>query len=251
MQIAVIGRNGPRGTDPPGDVAFHAPVLDPARIDVHRTAVDREGLDHVVAVDVEDVDSVGEGAAEEPLRERKFVVHQFLGLQVRILRREHIHLADGRKAESLADHRLDLGVAGQQERQPALGNPLRARMRMVVEAQPGVERQPVRQALAEIDVSRHFVHRFVGRGLVRIAVEIAVPGLAPEVLVVDTHGQTVAREERRTLIPRHAQHPVAGIEAVIERFGAGRIAVVDLVTAPVVEKAQGAGGLSVVVAQRE
>ena len=70
-------------------------------------------------------------------------------------------------------------------------------------------------------------------------------------LVIDAHGQAVARKERRALIPRHTQHPVAGIEAVIERFGAGRIAVVDLVAPPVVEKAQSSGGLSVVVAQRE
>jgi len=33
---------------------------------------------------------------------------------------------------------------------------LRTRMRMVIEAQSGIERQPVRQALAEIDIAGRF-----------------------------------------------------------------------------------------------
>ena len=70
-------------------------------------------------------------------------------------------------------------------------------------------------------------------------------------LPVCTHGQAVAAEKRDALIPRYAQHPVAGVEAVVQRLFAGRVSVVDSVPAPVVEETQGSGGLAVVVAQSE
>ena len=156
-----------------------------------------------------------------------------------------------RQAETLAHHRLDLGVVRQDERHAALGHPFGAGVGVVVEADAGVEGQPARDVLAEIDIARHLVHRLVGGGLVGVAVEERVPRLAAEVLVVHPDGQAVAPEERGALKPRHAQHLVARVEPVVERLLARRVAVVDAVAAPVVEEAQRAGGGAVVVAQGE
>ena len=251
VEPAVIGRHRPRAAEGIGEVALDAVVFDPARIDVHRAAVHRKGADQVVAVDIKDIDPVGEGAAEQPLRERELVIHQLFGFQVGVLGREHIHLADGGEAETLAHHRLDLGVVRQDERHAALGHPFGAGVGVVVEADAGVEGQPARDVLAEIDIARHLVHRLVGGGLVGVAVEERVPRLAAEVLVVHPDGQAVAPEERGALKPRHAQHLVARVEPVVERLLARRVAVVDAVAAPVVEEAQRAGGGAVVVAQGE
>ena len=70
-------------------------------------------------------------------------------------------------------------------------------------------------------------------------------------LPVDAHGQAVAPEKRDALIPRYAQHPVAGVETVVQRLFAGRVAVVDPMSSPVVEEAQGSGSPAVIVAQCE
>ena len=138
----------------------------------------------------------------------------------------------------------------QVERHARLRNPLRADVRVVVDAKPCVERQPRAERLPEIDVARHFVLRFVDLHLF-VPVEEPVPRLAAEVEVVEARREPVTREELRALVPRYAQHPIARVEAVVQRCFARRITVVDLVPAPVIEETQGARGAVVTVLERE
>ena len=121
-------------------------------------------------------------------------------------------------------------------------------MGVAVDAEPRIERQPCAERLSEVDVTGHLVLRLVDLRLF-VSVEKPVPRFAAEVEVVEAHRQPVAREELRTLVPRHPQHPVARVEPVVERFAARGIAVVDLVPPPVVEEAQGARRAVVAVGQ--
>ena len=70
-------------------------------------------------------------------------------------------------------------------------------------------------------------------------------------LVIETYGQAVAGEERGALIPRYAQHPVFGVEVRLLGLSSGVVAVINLVPAPVVEEAHGAGSAVVTIFQCE
>lgn len=84
-------------------------------------------------------------------------------------------------------------------------------VRMVVDAQPGVEGQPAPDVLPEIDVAGHLVLRLVGDvGALALAVspDVSVPRLASEAVVVRADGQPVAPEKPGALVPRYAHHVV-------------------------------------------
>ena len=140
-----------------------ARIVDLARVHVQgRGALTGYGDDHVAAVDVEYVDAVHEAAAEEPLRERYLIVPHAFGLQVGVLRREHVHLTYGGVAESLCRRELYFDCAGQVERETRLRHPFGAYMRVVVDAQAGIEGDKMSYVLAEIHVSGNFVRALVG-----------------------------------------------------------------------------------------
>ena len=66
---------------------------------------------------------------------------------------------------------------------------------------------------------------------------------------VDAHGQAVALVQLRALVPRYAHHQVFAVEQGFLRLLAGAVAVVDLVSPPVVEEAQSAGRAFIVILQ--
>lgn len=68
-------------------------------------------------------------------------------------------------------------------------------MRMMIDADTGIERKPSGQILPEIDVSGHLVHRFVGGHAVGVAVQITVPRLAAEMLVIESERDAIAVEK--------------------------------------------------------
>ena len=132
------------------------------------------------------------------------------------------------------------------ERKADLRNPFRPDVRMVVGTDAGVERQPRADILAEINIACNLVLRLVddvGALAALCPRNIFVPSLAPEAVPVEAHGEAVAGEKRRTLIPREAHHVVFGVETVVERSLALRrdVAIIDFVAPPVVEEAQRAG----------
>ena len=116
VQKTVIGIDRPVGVDAVGNLGFYTAIVDFAGVHVQWSGpLARYGYDEVFAVDVEEVDAVGEPAVEQTLGEGQFVAPHRLGFQVGVLRGEHIHLADGGVAESLACTGFQFDGAGQVE----------------------------------------------------------------------------------------------------------------------------------------
>lgn len=217
VQIAVVGIQRPRPRNKAGSLELDARIPDPPGIDVHGTSADRHPHDQVLAVDKKDVDSVRETSSERLLGERKLVAPQPLGLQVGIGRRKHIQLADGGITKSFGCRKLEQRATRQDERQSGLRHPLRTYVRMMIEAQPGIESQPAGQALAKIDIPRRFMLYLVRLHLAPAAPDRLIPRLAAETEIVHTHRQAISLEQPDALIPRQAQHVVARTEAIVQR----------------------------------
>ena len=115
----------------------------------------------------------------------------------------------------------------------------------------GIQRQPFAEVLTEVDISGKFIHLLVYTRNTFAGGRHSVPRFAAEVLIVETHSQTVAGEKRCALVPRYTQHPVFGIEVGFLRCSAGMIAVVDFMTSPVVKETQGAGAFLIMVFESE
>ena len=247
-QPAVIGIDAPSPADAPCGVGLRTPVFDPGLVEQDVAAVGPAATDDVLALDIKEVDAVRHPSSGQPLGPRKFVVPQPLGLQVGILHPEHVEFAEHRVAETLAHHRLQLSVARGPERYARLRNPLRAGAGVAVDTHPGVDCE-ASQHLPEIGVPGDFVLRLVHDRLLAAVCREPVPCPAPEALPVDARRQAAAAPQPGALIPRDAQHPVLRVETVVARFFARVVAVVDPVTAPVVEELQRTRGPVVAVFQ--
>ena len=123
---------------------------------------------------------------------------------------------------------------------------------MVVNAQSGVEGQPRADVLSEVHVACHFIlvlihDVFPGSGL--FAFHILCPRLTAITEPVEAKSNAVSCKEPGTLVKRKTHHVIERIETSVLRLlaCARRIAVVYPMVAPVIEKAQTAGGAVVVV----
>ena len=238
---------------------LQSPVLEVARVHVARTAVHSDGVDEVLALDVEDVGADACTRADA-LRVGQLVVHHAFGLEVGRGRREHVHLADDGIAEALAHQRLDVGIARGMESEAALRDEFGAGDGVPVDAQSGIDGQPLADVLAEAGVGSHLVgmpalHDVVVLVLdeigLRASLFVCIPSAAAEVLPVDADGDGVPLEEMHALIPGEARDVVI---VLVERslWRAARIvAVVDVVVPPVAEETQGSAGAFVLVAQAD
>ena len=252
VEVAVVGVGRPCLVEAVSDLALDAGILRLAGVEVHAAAVYHSDRDEVLGIDIEYVYAVGEATVEEFLRIRELVVPHPLGIEVGIRHAPHKHLADERIAEAFARRELDFSFAQEVEGEAGLGDPFRPDVRVVVGTDAGVERQPGADILTEIDVARDFVLRIVddvGALTALCPRNIFVPSLAPEAVPVEAHGEAVAGEQGRTLIPREAHHVVLGVEPVVERSLAlrGDVAIIDFVASPVVEEAQRAGSALVMI----
>ena len=234
---AVIGIDAPSPADAPCGVGLCAPVFDPGLVEQDVAAVCPAAPDDVLALDIKEVDAVRHASSGQPLGPRKFVVPQPFGLQIGILHPEHVEFAEHWVAEALAHHRLQRSVACGPQRDARLRNPLRAGAGVVVDTHPGVDGE-ASQRLPEIGVSGDFVLRLVHDRLLAAVCREPVPRPAPEALPVDARRQAAAAPQSGALIPRDAQHPVLRVETVVARLLACAVAVIDPVTAPVVEELQ-------------
>ena len=162
---AVVGLRAPTGIDAPCHVALYAPVLDDPGVDVLWPSFGiGQGHNEVLAIDVIEVCTVGEGTAQSLLAEGEFVVHQPFRPEGRVLRGKHVHLPDGGVAEAFACHDLQFGLPGQVEGQSALGYQFGAYVRMMVDAHPGIQRQLLPDVLSEVGIGSHLVLRLVHAG---------------------------------------------------------------------------------------
>ena len=128
VQVAVIGIHRPALVDAPGSLDLRTGIFDPARIEIEHAAARgvRERQDEVLAVDVEEVDAVGQPSVGQLLREGQLVVPHRLGLEIGILRREHVHFAENRVAEPFGGRGFQFDSVGEVERHARLRHPFRA-----------------------------------------------------------------------------------------------------------------------------
>ena len=107
--------------DAAGTLQLKSLVDEPACVEVARTAVDRCGLNHVVAE--EDGGSHVEVAVQEKLGVAHLVIVHPLRTQVGVGRRVEVELAYGRGAEALAERRLYLRGARRTHDEAGLRHP--------------------------------------------------------------------------------------------------------------------------------
>ena len=247
VEEAVVGIDGPGLGNAPGGLELNPGVGEGAGVHVEgRGSLAGDGDDEVLGVDVEEVDAVGEPSVKEPLGEGDFVVPHGLGLQVRVLRGEHVHLADGGVSEAFGGGGFEFYGTGEVEGEPCLGYPFGAHVGMVVGADACVDGEEGADVLAEVDVSGYFMVvplEVVVMLAGTLALDVVVPFLSPETIPVDACGEAVAPEETGALVGGDAEHVVVGDEAVEAGvavvIGVGGVAVVNPVVTPVVEEADG------------
>ncbi len=184
---------------------------------------------------------------------RELVGDEALGLQLVVGGHPQVHLAEGGVAEAFADHGLEGGGRRGAVDYPTLRHPLGACLGVVVEAQTGVEGEALHEVLADGHVGGHLVLVLIADGaglLARLAT--GVPGVAVDVLVVETEGEASLGPEAEALVGGEAREGVVAAEVVV---GGGAhtvvvISVVDLVAPEVVVDAEGARGAAVAVGER-
>ena len=245
-QVAVVGIDTPRVRNSPGNFGLDAAVFDPRLVEQFRTAVDLDGLDDVASLDPEEVDAVRHAPFARAVTPGHFVVPDTLGLQVGVLHAEHIEILDRRVAEALACRSLQHTVAHGLERDAGLRHPDRTAARVPVVAHAGIEGEAP-DPLPQFGIAGHLVLPFVDDRRLAAVDHRTVPGLADDVLPVDTGRQPAAAPECQTLVERHPEQPVARVETLGLRLFAGFVSVVDAVTAPVVVEFQRSGGMFVVI----
>ena len=102
VQVAVIGIHRPTLIETVSDLCFDASIVYLSRILVQHAASARIGQGHnqVLAIDIEEIDAIRQASTQQSLREGYLVVPHRFRLQVGILRREHVHLAENRITET-------------------------------------------------------------------------------------------------------------------------------------------------------
>ena len=259
VEEAVVGIDAPMGADAPGDLGFCAGIADGACVLVEgRCSFARNGNNQVFGMDVEEVYTIAEASVVEGLGECQLVVPEGFGTEVGILGREHVHLAEGRVAESFGCRGFEFHGAGQVEGKPEGGDVFRTYVGMVVDADACVDGQPSAEVLAEIDVGGYFVvvlFHVVGAFAFLLAFYDFVPFFTPETVPVDACREAVAPEEPPALVGGDAHHLVVGDEAVVAGIavvvGVDGVAVINPVVTPVVKETERPGGVGIIVFKGE
>ena len=166
VQQCMVGGDVPMLADAIGSLQFSTVVLHFPRVHITRFAIHGHRLNHVVTLQIEEVDAVGQRV--KPVFPRQFVVHQTFRFQVLVRGRVEIHLPHGRIAEPLAHHCFQLTVVHRTDDDAPLWNPLRPRDAMVVDTDARINRQPRGEVLPELHIARYLVAirlaaLFVGR----------------------------------------------------------------------------------------
>ena len=256
IKVTIVGIHRPCRADLPRHFGLDARIPYFARVLIEHTRPLGVGQrqDDVLAVNIKDIQGITQPPAEQLLRERPLVTPQALGAQVGVLRREEVHLSQGRIAIALIRRQFHLDGVGQVDGDTRLRHPRNARQRMVIDPHTRIERHPRADMLAEIQIARHLVYSLVNQRIrlpLTLTLDIDVSRPPAESEVVHPKGQAVATEHLHTLVRRHARHIVVGIETVGTGTRPRGIAVVDIVMPEIIEAAHRTRGALVAVADRK
>ena len=206
VQVAVIGIHRPTLIETVSDLCFDACIVYLSRILVQHTASARIGQGHnqVLAIDIEEIDTIRQASTQQSLREGYLVVPHRFRLQVGILRREHVHLTENRITETFGGRSLQFDGMRQVECQSGLRQPFCSDTGMMINAQSCVEREPVPDILPEVHIACHLVFMLIHQIATcsRIfSAHIFAPCLATVTEPVEAYGDAVILEEPGALIP--------------------------------------------------
>src|SRR5690554_6411763 len=158
LEQTVVGTQPDFAAGQVAGIDLDSSVLHSSCIQVHRSPLDRNCLDHVLPLDIVEVYPKIKAVPGQRMHKGEFVVHQPFRKEIGILRGEHVHLSDGWVSESLADNPLDYGGRRGGIAQPQLRYPFATVLLVIVEADSDIQRKAVfQQALLQIQVSGNIV----------------------------------------------------------------------------------------------
>ena len=155
-EVGVVGVETPMRRENEIAREFQTPVLEIACVHVAWLAINADGVDEVIPLGIEDIDTEM-SSTFDTLCEGQLVVHHALWLQICSGWWKHIHLTDDRVAETFAHQCLEVRAGGKVEGEAYLWHEFCTDDGMMVNTETSIGGEPRGDALTEVEISSHFV----------------------------------------------------------------------------------------------